>query len=119
MIREVKKKAKHIFRKGYEYNEGELLKMVIANPNLKLNKAQILILFPNLTSNQIKYMTSPRCRHQDVIPCERIGKKPYFIYNQVAAWNNKDRSVVALHPTKPFLKVVEQESQKGKKGKTS
>ena len=41
MIKEVKKKAKHIFRKGYEYNEGELLKMVIANPNLKLNKAQI------------------------------------------------------------------------------
>ena len=118
MIKEVKKKAKHIFRKGYEYNEGELLKMVIANPNLKLNKAQILILFPNLTSNQIKYMTSPRCRHQDVIPCERIGKKPYFIYNQVAAWNNKDRSVVPLHPKQTFLKVVEKESKKGKKGKT-
>ena len=113
------KKDKHIKRKGYEYSKDQLLKMIKDRPSIKLNKAQILILFPDLTSNQIKYMTSPRCRHKDIIPCERIGNKPYFIYNQVAAWNNKDRSVVALHPTKPFLKVVEQESQKGKKGKTS
>ena len=56
-------------------------------------------------------MTSPRCRHQDIIPCERIGKKPYFIYNQLAAWNNKDRSVVPLHPKQNFLKDVEQESK--------
>ena len=119
MSKEKKVKIKHIKRNGYEYNQQDLLKMVEVNPNLKLNKAQTLILFPNLTSNQIKYMTSPRCRHEDIIPCERIGNKPYFIYNQVAAWNNKDRSVVAFHPKKPFLKVVEQESQKGKKGKTS
>lgn len=92
--------------------------MIKDRSSIKLNKAQILILFPDLTSNQIKYMTSPRCRHEDVIPCQRIGKKPYFIYNQVAAWSDKDRSIIPLHPNKPFLKVVEQERKKGKKGKT-
>lgn len=112
-------KDKHIDRKGYEYSKAELLKMIKERSSIKLNKAQILILFPDLTANQIKYMTSPRCRHTDVIPCERIGSKPYFIYDQVLAWFNKDRSVVALHPKQTFLKVVEQESKKGKKGKTS
>ena len=119
MSKNKKRKVKHIFRKGYEYNEGELLKMVIANPNLKLNKAQILMLFPNLTSNKIKYMTSPRCTHDDKIPAERIGNKPYFIYNQVLAWDKKDRSIIFSKNSKPNLTVVEQESQKGKKGKTS
>jgi len=112
------KKIKHIERKGYEYSKEQLLKMIKERSGIKLNKAQILILFPDLTSNQIKYMTSPRCKREDIIPAERLGGKPYFIYNQVLAWNNKDRSIVPLHPNKPFLKVVEQESKKGKKGKT-
>jgi intein-encoded DNA endonuclease-like protein len=88
----MKKKIKHIVRKGYEYSKDQLLKMIKERPNIKLNKPQILILFPDLTSNQIKYMTSPRCRHEDIIPFERIGNKPYFIYNQVNAWNEVDRS---------------------------
>ena len=84
------KKVKHIKRKGYEYLKDNLIKMIKERPSIKLNKAQILILFPDLTSNQIKYMTSPRCNHTDVIPCSRVGNKPYFIYNQVLAWSNKE-----------------------------
>ena len=117
-MKKIKTKIKHIKRNGYEYNQKELLKMITDKPSLRLNKAQILILFPDLTSNKIKYMTSPRCRHLDVIPAGRVGNKPYFIYNQVLAWNNKDRSIIPLHPQQPFLKEVEQESKKGKKGKT-
>jgi len=115
----MKKKDKHIKRKGYEYSKDQLLKMIKERPSIKLNKAQILILFPDLTSNQIKYMTSPRCKHKDKIPFERIGNKPYFIYNQVDAWNNKDR---ANSPGIPKIKLApspeEQKSKKGKKGKT-
>ena len=102
-----KKKTKHIKRKGYEYSKDQLLKMIKDRSNIRLNKAQILILFPNLTSNQIKYMTSPRCKHHDKIPAERIGGKPYFIYNQVSAWSNKDRSInPANQKIKPNLKSV-------------
>ena len=115
----MKKKKKYIDRKGYEYSKDQLLKMIKERPSIKLNKAQILILFPDLTSNQIKYMTSPRCRHKDKIPFERIGNKPYFIYNQVYAWNNKDR---ANSPGIPKIKLApnleEQKGKKGKKGKT-
>ena len=93
--------------------------MIKDRPGIRLNKAQILILFPDLTSNQIKYMTSPRCKREDKIPAERLGGKPNFIYNQVLAWDKKDRSIIPLHPKQTFLKVVEQESKKGKKGKTS
>jgi len=114
----MKKKKKYIDRKGYEYSKDQLLKMIKERPSIKLNKAQILILFPDLTSNQIKYMTSPRCKRADIIPGERLGGKPYFIYNQVLAWSNKDRSIIPLHPKQTFLRAVEQESKKGKKGKT-
>ena len=90
--------------------------MIKDRPSIKLNKAQILILFPDLTSNQIKYMSSPRCKHEDIIPFERIGNKPYFIYNQVYAWSNIDR---ANSPGIQKIKLVEeQKSKKGKKGKT-
>ena len=110
------KKSKHIKRKGYEYSKDQLLKMIKERPGIKLNKAQILILFPVLTSNQIKYITSPRCKHPDKIPFERIGNKPYFIYNQVYAWSNIDR---ANSPGIQKIKLVEeQKSKKGKKGKT-
>ena len=112
------KKSKHIKRKGYEYSKDQLLKMIKDRPSIKLNKAQILILFPDLTSNQIKYMTSPRCKREDKIPAERLGGKPYFIYNQVLAWDQKDRSIIPSKNPKPNLTVVEQESKKGKKGKT-
>ena len=103
----MKKKDKHIKRKGYEYSKEQLLKMIKERSNIKLNKAQILILFPDLTSNQIKYMSSPRCKHEDIIPFERIGNKPYFIYNQVFAWNSKDRrNNPGIQKIKPHLKSV-------------
>ena len=44
----MKKKDKHIKRKGYEYSKEQLLKMIKERSNIKLNKAQILILFPDL-----------------------------------------------------------------------
>ena len=95
------KKKKYIFNNGYLYTREELLKKIKVFPNFKLNKAQLLSLFPDLTSNKIKYMTSTRCKHNDRIPIGgRIGNKPYFIYNQVDAWNNKDRSKVKGKPNK-------------------
>ena len=87
-----KKKKKIITNKGYDYSKDQLLEKTEKFPGFRLNKAQLMVLFPHITSNQIKYMTSPRCRHEDIIPFERIGNKPYFIYNQVNAWNEVDRS---------------------------
>ena len=86
------KKKKIITNKGYVYSKDDLLEKVKRFPGFKLNKAQLLSLFPDLTSNKIKYMTSSRCKHDDRIPAGRLGNKPFFIYNQVFAWDTKDRS---------------------------
>ena len=72
---------------GYNYNAAELREILQRNPGFELNKNQILILFPNLTSNFIKHYTSPRCKEEYRMPCERrINGKPYFIFNQVDAY---------------------------------
>ena len=87
------KKKKIITNKGYVYLKDDLLEKVKRFPGFKLNNAQTMILFPHITANQIKYMTSPRCKHNDRIPMAgRLGNKPFFTYNQVFAWDMKDRS---------------------------
>ena len=73
---------------GYIYDKKKLLELVKKNPAIRLNKAQIIILFPNFTSAFIKYRTSNKCKH-DVMPHHRTGIKPFFIYNQVLAYEQK------------------------------
>lgn len=74
---------------GPNYNAIELREILKTNPGFKLNKNQILILFPDLTSNFIKHYTSPRCTEQNRMPHDRRNGKPVFIYNQVDAYLNR------------------------------
>ena len=103
--KEHKKKLIHVNNITYCYDKKKLLEIITANPKFLINKAQLMILYPWMTSNFIKHKTSPRCNNK--MPCERIGNKPFFIYNQVDAHlNNKSID----------KKSEEQEGQKGKIG---
>lgn len=68
----------------YNYNREELLQKVKANPSLKLNSGQLMLLIPHLTRNFIKHRCSPRCKYP--MPHSREGNKPFFILNQVDAY---------------------------------
>ena len=103
-----KKKKKIITNKGYDYSKDQLLEKTEKFPGFRLNKAQLMVLFPHITSNQIKYMTSPRCTHDDRIPMAgRLGNKPFFTYNQVFVWDMKDRSKNTGMPNKGGAKRTE------------
>lgn len=114
-----KQKQKNLpINAGYIYDKKKLLDLVKKNPSIRLNKAQIIILFPNFTSAFIKYRTSPRCT-ADRMPHGRVGKKPFFIYNQVLAYEQK----IFGGPVDLFSEDAhekrfqeEQKREKGKKG---
>ncbi len=97
---------------GYNYNAAELKEILQRDPSFQLNKNQILILFPNLTSNFIKHYTSPRCKDEDRMPCGRKRNgKPYFIYNQVDAYIHKFNQPLIQENS------VHSEEPEGNKGK--
>ena len=115
-----KKKEKNLpENSGYIYDTKKLLILIKKNPSIRLNKAQVILLFPNFTSAFIKYRTSPRCT-ADRMPHGRVGKKPFFIYNQIEAYEKKIFSgPVDLFSEDAHEKRFqeEQKSEKGKKGK--
>ena len=104
-----RKKPKQIKQKQYAYNAEELKEKIKQNPNYKLNKAQLMLLYTWMTSNFIKHRTSPRCNAP--MPHVRYGNKPFFIYNQVDAYLNNPRY------QEDYFKE-EREGIKGKIGKT-
>ena len=102
--KEHKKKLINITKVTYVYSKEGLLENIKANPRMKINKGQLQILFPWMTSNFIKHRTSPRCK--DKMPCERIGNKPFFIYNQVDAYINKGDPIVEKNTEVKKVKKV-------------
>ena len=98
-------------KETYSYNKQDLEKKIKDFPNFKLNKAQLMILFPWMTSNFIKHKTSERCAGVKM-PCTRYGNKPFFIYNQVDAWLNNPKN------QEDYFKE-ERQSKKGKISKIS
>ena len=90
--KEHKKKLINITKVTYVYTKENLLENINANPKMYVNKAQLMILFPWMTSNFIKHRTSPRSKHP--MPVHRVGGKPLFIYNQVDAYVNKGDPIV-------------------------
>ena len=106
--KEHKKKITHISNITYCYNKTKLLELIKENPQFLINKAQLMLLYPWMTSNFIKHKTSPRCSKSLRMPCERRGNKPFFILNQVDAFLNKSDKIE---------KPEEQKSEKGKIGK--
>jgi len=106
------KKEKIIKNLGYSYDKDELMKCINENANFLLNKAQLMMFFPHLTSNRIKYITSPRCNKEDYLPHVRDGRKPKFNYHIVNQYMFKRTGVSIVETSE------EPESKKGKKGKT-
>ena len=84
--KEHKKKAKNITNVMYNYNKADLLDKLKSDPTFLINKAQLMIMFPWMTSNYIKHATSPRAKFK--MPIKKIGNKPFFILNQVVAFVN-------------------------------
>jgi len=101
--KEHKKKIIHVCNITYCYDKKKLEELTKANPGFLINKAQLMILYPWLTSNFIKHKTSPRCKNK--MPCQRKGNKPFFILNQVDAYLNKAEP-----------KPEKEEEREGKKG---
>jgi len=89
--KEHKKKAKNITNVMYNYNKADLLDKLKSDPTFLINKAQLMIMFPWMTSNYIKHQTSPRAKFK--MPIKRIGNKPFFIYNQVFAYVNNPQEI--------------------------
>lgn len=105
---------------GYNYNAAELKEILKSNPGFKLNKNQILKLFPDLTSNFIKHYTSPRCKEEHRMPCDRRNGKPVFIFNQVDAYLNPPKKEQSTNGQNNSLSnITSFQSKKGKKGKIS
>ena len=102
--KEHKKKIIHVSNITYCYDKKKLLEIITANPKFLINKAQLMILYPWMTSNFIKHKTSPRCNNK--MPCERIGNKPFFIYNQVDAYVNKADPIVEKNTEVKEVKKV-------------
>ena len=94
----------------YCYNKAELEKRVKDFAGYKLNKAQLMILYPWMTSNYIKHAISPRAKYR--MPCDYHGNKPFFIVNQVDAYLNNPKA------QEDYFKK-ERESKKGKISKIS
>ena len=90
-----------------EYDLKALLEKIKADPTFLINKAQLMIMFPWMTSNYIKHATSPRAKFK--MPIKRIGHKPFFILNQVLAYVNNPQETkeenTEVKKVKPF-KVV-------------